>query len=380
MNEMTLIEDFCAEAPQPGPERLARSRARLMTAIEGGQHSGSVPLGRPRTTRMVSVALGAAAVGTAGAVAIVSLATGGKPVTPGDGHVPAGLLAGQPARPFLLAMAGKAAQQKTGRFYCTTEVQGDRELVGPGGRLLPEPWVNGPKRVPTSAPGGFRYALTRRYGMTQCTRVSDVTRLMISMQYLGAGPASRADARAWRRDGSPDHWRRGHRVLSAYPGPVEKVRSVKHGTGDFGGKNDLWLPADPAKLRAVFLAHPQPGANGRNNVIAWGALTVMSSDNVRPAVRAAAFRVLAGVPGMRMKPGVTDPEGQTGTAVWQDSWIGYGLRYETTYDIIDPQTGNILAGDTIAQTPVAGAPPGTVLFYSATTSARWTSQLPPPAP
>jgi hypothetical protein len=83
---------------------------------------------------------------------------------------------------------------------------------------------------------------------------------------------------------------------------------------------------------------------------------------------------------MRMKPGVTDPEGQTGTAVWQDFWIGFGLPYETTYDIIDPQTGNILAGDTIAQTPVAGAPPGTVLFYSATTSARWTSQLPPPAP
>ena len=380
MNEMTLIEDFCAEAPQPGPERLARSRARLMTAIEGGQQSGSVPPGRPRTTRMVSLALGAAAVGTAGAVAIVSLAAGGKPVTPGDGHVPAGLLAGQPARPFLLAMAGKAAQQKTGRFYCTTEVQGDRELVGPGGRLLPEPWVNGPNRVPTSAPEGFRYALTRRYRMTQCTRVSDVTRLMISMQYLGAGPASRADARAWRRDGSPDHWRRGHRVLSAHPGPVEEVQDVKHGTGDFGGKNDLWLPANPAKLRTLFLAHPQPGAKGRNNVIVAGALTVMNGDSVRPAVRAAAFRVLAGVPGMRMKPGVTDPEGQTGTAVWQDFWIGYGLSYETTYDIIDPQTGNILAGDTIAQTPVAGAPPGTVLFYSATTSARWTSQLPPPAP
>jgi hypothetical protein len=161
---------------------------------------------------------------------------------------------------------------------------------------------------------------------------------------------------------------------------VEEVQDVKHGTGDFGGKNDLWLPANPAKLRTVFLAHPQPGAKGRNNVIVAGALTVMNGDSVRPAVRAAAFRVLAGVPGMRMKPGVTDPEGQTGTAVWQDSWIGFGLPYETTYDIIDPQTGNILAGDTIAQTPVAGAPPGTVLFYSATTSARWTSQLPPPAP
>ena len=380
MNEMKLIEDFCAEEAQPGPERLARSRARLMTAIEGGQHSGSVPLGRPRTTRMVSLALSATAVGTAGALAIVGLTTGAKPVNPGDRHVPAGLLTGQPARPFLLAMAVKAAQQKTGRFYCSTEVQGDRELVGVGDRLLPEPWLNGPNRVPTSAPGGFRYALTRRYRITQCTRVSDVTRLPISIQYLGARPASRADARAWRRDGSPDHWRRGHGILSAHPGPVQKVQGVKHGSGDFGGGNDLWLPADPAKLRAVFLAHPQPGAKGRNNVIVAGALTVMNSDNVRPAARAAAFRVLAGVPGVRMRPGVTDPEGQTGTAIWQDSWIGAYLRYETTYDIIDPQTGNMLGDETVAQTPVAGAAPGTVLFYDATTSARWTSQLPPPTP
>ena len=329
---------------------------------------------------MVSLALSATAVGTAGALAIVSLTTGTKPVNPGDRHVPAGLLTGQPAGPFLLAMAVKAAQQKTGRFYCTTEVQGDRELVGAGDRLLPEPWLNGPNRVPTSAPGGFRYALTRRYRITQCTRVSDVTRLPISMQYLGARPASRADARAWRRDGSPGHWRRGHGILSAHPGPVQNVQGVKHGTGDFGGGNDLRLPADPAKLRAVFLAHPQPGAKGRNNVIVAGALTVMNSDNVRPAVRAAAFRVLAGVPGVRMRPGVTDPEGQTGTAIWQDSWIGAYLRYETTYDIIDPQTGNMLGGETVAQTPVAGAAPGTVLFYSATTSARWTSQLPPPSP
>jgi hypothetical protein len=157
-------------------------------------------------------------------------------------------------------------------------------------------------------------------------------------------------------------------------------QDVKHGAGDFGGKNDLWLPADPAKLRAVFLAHPQPGAKGRDNVIVAGALTVMYSDNVRPAVRAAAFRVLAYTPGVRMRPGVSDPEGQTGTAIWQDSWIGYGLPYETTYDIIDPQTGNEFAGDTVAQTPVAGAPPGTVLSYSAITSVWWTNRLPSHTP
>lgn len=380
MNEMKLIENFSAEEAQSGPERLARSRARLIAAIGNSQHSGPEPLGRPRATRRVCLVLAATAAGTAGALVIVSLAAGGTSVTPGDSHAPAGLPTGQPARAFLLTMAAKAAQQQTGRFYCTTEVQGNRELVGSGDRLLPQPWATGPDHVPTSAPQGFKYALTRRYQITQCTRVSDVTRYALSWQYLGARPASAADMRAWRRDGSPDHWRSGNGVLSAHPGPVSELIDVKHGRGDFGGTNDLWLPADPAKLRAVFLAHPQPVAKGRNNVIAAGALTLMNSDNARPAVRAAAFQVLADVPGMRMKPGVRDPEGQTGTAVWQGSWIGFGLHYETTYDIIDPQTGNILAGDTIAQTPVAGAAAGTVLYYSATTSAYWTNRLPPHTP
>jgi hypothetical protein len=373
---MKLIEDFCAEEAQPGPERLARSRARLIAGIEGGQHPGPVRVGQARTTRMVSLTLAATAASTAAVLVIVNLVAGGAPVTPGDRRVPAGLQAGQPARAFLLAMAAKAARQKTGRYYCTTEIQGDRELVGAGDRLLTQPWVTGPDHVPTSAPRGFKYALIRRYRITECTRVADVTRYSPFIQYLGTRPASPADARAWRRDGSPDHWRRGDRALSAHPGPVTEVQDVKHGAGDFGGKNDLWLPADPAKLRAVFLAHPQPGAKGRDNVIVAGALTVMYSDNVRPAVRAAAFRVLAYTPGVRMRPGVSDPEGQTGTAIWQDSWIGYGLPYETTYDIIDPQTGNEFAGDSVAQTPVAGAPPGTVLYYSAITSAWWTNRLP----
>ena len=367
MDEMKLIEDFCAEHVPPGPERLARSRARLIAAIEGSQQSAPKSLGRPRATRLIP--LGVTAAVTAGALVIAGLVTGGAPATPGGSHVPAGLLAGQPARAFLLAMAARAAQQKTGRYYCTTEIQGNRELVGAGDRLLPQPWAAGPDHVPTSAPWGFKYALTRRYRTTDCTTVADVTRYAVSFQYLGAGPASPSDARAWRRDGSPDHWHQGHGVLSAHPGPVTETQDTKHGTGDFGGKNDLWLPDDPAKLRAVFLAHPQPGAKGRNNVIAAGALTVTGSDNVRPAVRAAAFRVLADVPGVRMRPAVSDPEGQTGTAIWQDFWIGLILPYETTYDIIDPQTGNFLATDTVAQTPVAGAPPGTVLEYIATTSA-----------
>ena len=83
MDEMKLIEDFCAEEAQPGPEGLARSRARLIAAIDGGYHPGPVPVRRPRNTRLVSLALAATAAGTAGALVIVNLVTGARPVSPG---------------------------------------------------------------------------------------------------------------------------------------------------------------------------------------------------------------------------------------------------------------------------------------------------------
>ena len=154
MKEMKLIEDFCAEETEPRPEDLARSRARLMAAIENSRQSGPERLGRPRATRLLSLALAATAAGTAGALVIVGLVAGGTPVTPGDSHGPAGFPAGQPARAFLLMMAAQAAQQQTGRFYCTTEVQGDRELVGSGDRLLPQPWAARPRPRPDlGAPG-----------------------------------------------------------------------------------------------------------------------------------------------------------------------------------------------------------------------------------
>lgn len=37
MNEMRLLEEFCAQEPSPSPQRLARARARVMESISGGR-------------------------------------------------------------------------------------------------------------------------------------------------------------------------------------------------------------------------------------------------------------------------------------------------------------------------------------------------------
>ena len=381
MDEMKLIEDFCAEEAQPGPERLARSRARLMTAIEGGQHSASVPLGRPRTTRMVSLALSATAVGTAGALAIVSLAAGGKPVTPGDSHVPAGLLAGQPARPFLLAMAVKAAQQKTGRFYCTTEVQGDRELVGAGDRLLPQPWADRPGPRPhLSAPGIQVRAdpQVRDYAVHQslgCHPVDDLhavpggpprvpgRRPCLAPRRL-PGPLA---AGAWRPLRSPGSRGGSSRRQTRHRGLWREKRSV--------------AACQPCETADGLLGPPAARGQRTEQCDRRGG----THGHERRLRTARGTR--SGLPGPRKRAGRADATGSNGPrrpnrhrrlARLLDRRLSPVRNHLRHHRPADRQHARL--GETVAQTPVAGAAPGTVLFYSATTSARWTSQLPPPTP
>lgn len=366
--------------PPPPPPSPAVAKGALNKLERRTRRRGAIPRWRAMPSRrpyLKRAALTAVAAGAAAAVTAAALTVGGGQSPPPPVARPGIVLRGAPARPFLLAMATTAAHQRIGRYYCQNIVQGDRRLVGKGDLILPQLWANGRDHIRRSPPAGFKYALFRSYGSVDCTRGTKLDWHATSDQYLGSRPASSADTRAWRRDGSPSHWRYGHGTLSAHPGPASASTFVKPGQrGDFGLANYLKLPADPVKLRAFLLAHPMPAIKGRNNVLVEGALTVMR-DPVRPAVRAAALKILASVPGLRMRPGVTDPEGQTGTAVWQDSWPGQYIPYESSLVLIDPHTATFIGLETVAIAPVEGAPPGTVLDYSVNIGQSWTNHLPP---
>jgi hypothetical protein len=71
-----------------------------------------------------------------------------------------------------------------------------------------------------------------------------------------------------------------------------------------------------------------------------------------------------------MKPGVTDPEGQTGTAVWLGNGSG-----SSGYLLFGPATGVMLARLSLATREIAGTPPGAVISYTAYRS-FWTNHLP----
>jgi hypothetical protein len=398
MDEITMIREFLAEPSPPGPQEVAAARERLAKRISG---QGLPPAGRrlaPRPGRRLALpagrrlavraAIGVATACAAAALVIAALVTDGMPNGPArSGAGPVGALTGQPAREFLLAMATKAGHSQvgspaTGRYWCSQAISGTRELVGPDDKLLPAPWLNGVQHASAAAPAGYRYAIFTRDLNEACLENPRPgwpggTTGGFS-QSFGARPASPADAAAWRRAGSPDHWKAWYarQTISGQPGPRQPTGS-KTGQDPWG--SDASLPADPAKLRAVFLAHPPPYFYSSNPTqthptqsqgLTSAALTVMNGP-VTPAVRAAAFQVLAGVPGIVMKPGVRDPEGRVGTAVWLN---GNGQAAE--WSIVNPATGSLLDYEEVALRPVAGAPAGTVLDYTAFVSARWTNTPP----
>jgi len=240
----------------------------------------------------------------------------------------------------------------------------------------------------SARPAGYRYSLMERDRWEACWEnprpgwpggTAGGT-----YQVLGAQPATPADAAAWRRDGSPSHWAGSGSAgpVSGHPGRLW-VNGPKPGgapgpLGDFAT-----LPTDPAKLRAILTGNvPGPSQAKveerlshesyrqiRDTAIFDNALVVLGGA-VRPAVRAAAFQLLASLPEVRMKPGVTDPSGQVTTAVWLNFPGG-----ETQPSLIDPATAYVVANESLFARRTDGFAAGTVQSY-ALYRYQWTNRLP----
>lgn len=385
MDEMTMVRDLLAERAAPSDAVTEHARKRLETRMRGQV--------RPFRRRHIGpVVAGIAAAGAAAAITLAFVAPAGShPAAPAvAGPHPA--LTGQPARAFLLAVSARAAQgPATGRYWCETEAQGSRELIVTGDKEVAPPWLTGKTRYPAAAPAGYQYALLSRVAATNCLALPHGDwrggTVAASDQNLGSRPASPADTAAWRRHGSPSHWKTwfSGQISSGHSGPVTWSGPIESEPGDGWG---VKLPASPAKLKALLLRDISRPKKRPANIFGYtiGGGTSpdkqlymvtesLLNDPVSAAVRSAAFHVLAGIPDVRMRPGVTDPEGQTGTAVW----LGKPGAVPAAFSLIDPATGRLMGDMNVARTRVDGAPAGTILTYTAFTSAQWTSHLPVPA-
>jgi hypothetical protein len=382
MNELNMIRALLDQAP-PSAEVIAEGRQRIAaSATEPGRPAARRgPATRPtaglrpawgrgfrhRPARWV--AAGAAAAVAAAALAVVTLVPHGAPAARwGLGQ--AEELQGRPARGFLLSMAVKAATagQSKGQWYCQQMEQGNRVLVGPHDTTLQAPWAGGPPLA------GYQYALFTKYMIQSCyeppTKGAPDGTVEGETQALGSQPASPADAAAWRRAGSPTSWIPWYgnnaritlapgRLYFAGPRPL---------TGNSG--RDITLPTNPAQLKAFYLDHQAlfHNAGTPDEILSDDAVGTMDAGLATPAVRAAAFRVLASLPGIQVKPNVQDPAGQSGTAVFLSQ-----TKSTLTLLVVDPATSASLCIEDVARRPVDHAPAGTVLYYTLFVSNGWTN-------
>lgn len=185
-------------------------------------------------------------------------------------------------------------------------------------------------------------------------------------QSLAAGPATDADKAAWKAAGSPTKWTltgpkgkqsRG-RSLSAEPGPRE-VSTMPDGSFLAIGGTPLTyaqiraLPTDPDKLKDYLIklddAAGRDGIWTSKQIEKWRvemlfteSWELLSQLPVSPAVRAATYRMLAGLPGLTVTENVKDAKGRAGAG------ISYAYRNadgssSPTRLVIDPDSGSLLA-------------------------------------
>ncbi|MBP2705533.1 CU044_5270 family protein [Microbispora sp. RL4-1S] len=213
-------------------------------------------------------------------------------------------------------------------------------------------------------------------------------------QNLGTKPA-KGQEDAWRQDGSPTNWKiqvgtkRMSVTVDAGSGKPSRDRIDVNGkVFDLAGHN-----ASMAELRALpttaeglkrYLLKGYQGhgteANTPMDADAWlfqvtaGLLEDMP---VKPATRAAAYKVLAGIDGVRNLGQVTDALGRTATGVGRTETWPTG-RFERQL-LIDPDTGALLTDQYVAVEPrgeYSWAKPGTPINWTATIKASWTDETP----
>jgi hypothetical protein len=383
MDEMRMVRDLY-EPPQAAPgTEVAAARARLDAAI------------RPRSSRLRWALPGfglVAAVAGAVAVAVAVSGTSQRPVV--------GPPSGPSARTVLLdaALAADRQPAATGRYWHVDSSIRWIQKVKDGGYLISstsrsEFWL---------PPDGSAHAVSRG-------------------QYLGARPATPADKTAWRKAGSP------HRFLTVdgkrtTTSPEKLV--VQHGADVLAGMGAATqaglgrlrdLPTDPARLRTWLLTLPDSPIEARHKkaerlrnyekkmrgvkgpvprpstpppptqaeLNAWlfvqGADLILYAPTTAKA-RAAAFRMLAGLPGVKLIGTVRDADGRTGTAVAMTETDPGGKPERIQHRlVVDPAGGRALADEEVVTGPniiYPYLPAGAIASSTTVRTAGWAAKAP----
>lgn len=371
MDELTSIRELLRA---PGPSERTTTRARAMLTAEVAASAApqlaprtAAPVRTPRRRRWVTAVAGGLAL-----TGLAAAAVGIPALRDGSGHASGGAPPGAAARPgtahdLLLAAAERAAQEPaaTGRYWLVRSVgvAGPIRITSPAGAYDLSQRAVGEEWIPRDPGDAFRTGRLE----------------------LGARPATDADRAVWEADNRPTTWQVQSDTVdgspirySAAPGTPELAlrdgpdRTVIHlGDGGLDLAGVRALPTEPAALRAAIAAH----LTGADDGTLFRSLCMLLADApAPPAVRAAAFRAIAGMDGVRDLGPTGDASGRVGTGV--ELARGFGEVSDRSRLIIDPESFQVLGTEYAATLTATGKviKGGT----SVVLSAGWTDREPSP--
>jgi hypothetical protein len=316
-------------------------RAADFAAATGGSYGRNRGRMAAPARRRLRVALPSfVALVTAAAIAVVFAAVSSGH---GPGRSQPGGSAGVnfTARDVLLTAATHVTSAPaSGKFWKTTTISG--ELLPAGTKAHPYDMFL-PIRYTQWAP--------RRSGLREWT----ISRT------LGLVPATPADAAGWRATGSPKSWNYFKTTFTTSGSPPSATWQTSDGTvglveGDEPGLTPAQFLAMPTRPRALLATlrhyalatwcgrHRQAGCSTIDQLV-WSEAVNLLQAPVTSQVRAATFHVMADLPGVRLLGKTRDPIGRPGYG------FGSGPTAGGAIAVIDPDTGSLLAVESVGNAP-----------------------------
>jgi hypothetical protein len=405
MDELELLAGARPVSP-PSVETVNEARRRL------GRQIYAKPASRWRVRLLLPVAAGALAVST-GIVVGAHILSPGPPAPPSaNGPGPARTPDTGPLKPdnrsaqdLLLTAAEQTLHQPdpgSGRYWLSTWEEGQLLQVGRK---------------------GAEYAIMGRYSNSEWYSNKDSFNVF-ETRWAGAEPASDADKAAWKKAGSPSSWpidqgpgcppdpNKSYTIDAAKTSQVSRSDdgAGKAGNGKLTPTKEpsqfrvlgeyltadqiRALPSDPAALKQWLIGVIQKRNLPHKTDVELGESLFAGVQNllffnpITPQVRAAAYKVLAGMPGVTSLGAVKDGEGRNGVAVSitsndtvEEQRADSGGPYAVSI-VFSPDTGDTLSFETRVLKPadyLSWVPKGALFSYRAVTEMRWTDDEPPAA-